>query len=361
MSQEIGTEDVKRTVQNRILNAAEELFAKSSYAGTRISEIAAKAEVNQALIHYYFGSKEGLYREVLARLFEQWEQYVEALSWDDLEPVEVIKHYIAGHFEIKCRMPNLYKIFHWEALEGGELFDKYASSTWVQDFVEKRELFKQWKAAGILAPHVNESVVLFSLWGMMNQFYYRSEENLKFIAGHDGGLTGLQEEIAEQMIRLTLHGILPQPTAAKRREESPKAVVLQAFGSDTAVDAEHEEADKLLEAITHIARMDAVLVHGEREALEALRNGGMLFVFASTMYGEVPQPVYKLLERLEAEPSAVIDRLVGIWVLRNNPAAETLQRMLEDAFNRIGAFSVARVAGQTTRDYARRYAKLLGM
>lgn len=53
-----------------ILDAAEALFARQGFAATTTKQIGAAAGVNPALIHYYFGNKEGLYRALLRRLFE---------------------------------------------------------------------------------------------------------------------------------------------------------------------------------------------------------------------------------------------------------------------------------------------------
>ena len=51
-----------------ILDAAERLFSMRGFAATTIKQIGAEADVNSALLYYYFADKETLYREVLGRL-----------------------------------------------------------------------------------------------------------------------------------------------------------------------------------------------------------------------------------------------------------------------------------------------------
>ena len=53
--------------QERILDAAEALFARSGFNGVSIKDIAQAAEVDAGLLHYYFSSKAGLYSAVIAR------------------------------------------------------------------------------------------------------------------------------------------------------------------------------------------------------------------------------------------------------------------------------------------------------
>jgi AcrR family transcriptional regulator len=53
--------------KNRILDAAERLFAARGFAATSLREVVAAARVNLAAVHYHFGSKDALIEAVLAR------------------------------------------------------------------------------------------------------------------------------------------------------------------------------------------------------------------------------------------------------------------------------------------------------
>jgi len=51
--------------RREILQAAEESFAAAGFAGATTRQVANRAGVNVATLHYHFGNKEGLYRAVL--------------------------------------------------------------------------------------------------------------------------------------------------------------------------------------------------------------------------------------------------------------------------------------------------------
>jgi AcrR family transcriptional regulator len=59
--------DVQPMTTDRILDAAERLFADHGFEGTSIRDIVNLAKVNLAAIHYHFRSKEALLEAVLAR------------------------------------------------------------------------------------------------------------------------------------------------------------------------------------------------------------------------------------------------------------------------------------------------------
>lgn len=62
------SEDIHST-KNRLLDAAEELFASKGYDEVSIRELATAAEVNVAAVNYHFQGKENLFQEVILRRF----------------------------------------------------------------------------------------------------------------------------------------------------------------------------------------------------------------------------------------------------------------------------------------------------
>lgn len=77
--------------QLQILSAAEELFAVKGYEGTSVRDIAHKADVNVAMISYYFGSKEKLLHGLIQQRTEKTSMVLSDLSHNsEMNPWEKI-------------------------------------------------------------------------------------------------------------------------------------------------------------------------------------------------------------------------------------------------------------------------------
>ena len=113
--------------RERIMKAAERLFADSGYDGTSIRAIVAKAKVNQAAINYHFDGKDGLYREVLRVAFR-------ALTEHQLEHAQELKlmsrEEALAQFVRRQLQPLLgrdeysrhMRIFNWETVQPTAVF-----------------------------------------------------------------------------------------------------------------------------------------------------------------------------------------------------------------------------------------------
>lgn len=65
---------IQFSTKDRILNAAEALFAEQGFSATSLREVTSRADVNIAAVNYHFGSKENLVNEVFRRRMDEMSQ-----------------------------------------------------------------------------------------------------------------------------------------------------------------------------------------------------------------------------------------------------------------------------------------------
>ena len=91
-----------------ILQAAEEEFLLKGFAGARTTEIAQKAGVNHAMLHYYFNTKEQLFEQVMAEKMALFRDSVTSVfEQSDMPVLEQIKEAMSRHFDFVCQNPLL--------------------------------------------------------------------------------------------------------------------------------------------------------------------------------------------------------------------------------------------------------------
>jgi AcrR family transcriptional regulator len=66
-----GTKDARAETIERFLDAAERLLIEVGYSGITTRRLAAEADANQGLVHYYFGSMDELLVQVLERFTDR--------------------------------------------------------------------------------------------------------------------------------------------------------------------------------------------------------------------------------------------------------------------------------------------------
>ena len=80
--------------QRQILDAAEQEFAHHGLKGARMSAIAQAAQVTSATLHYYFETKENLYKAVLQRPVDEVQATLAGQNFDALSPEEALRQII---------------------------------------------------------------------------------------------------------------------------------------------------------------------------------------------------------------------------------------------------------------------------
>jgi AcrR family transcriptional regulator len=91
--------DDKKTTEALIFEAALKVFQKKGLAGARMQEIADEAGINKSMLHYYFRSKELLFRQIFLKSFKNFIGSIipimnQEISWEEKIHL-LIEHYAA--------------------------------------------------------------------------------------------------------------------------------------------------------------------------------------------------------------------------------------------------------------------------
>src|SRR3984885_15843390 len=118
--------------RERIMKAAQRLFAERGYDGTSIRAIVAKARVNQAAINYHFEGKDGLYREVLRGAFRAMteDQLVHAAEAKDMSREDALREFVRRQLRPlmgRDEYSRHLRLFNWETVRPTPVFRSLVS------------------------------------------------------------------------------------------------------------------------------------------------------------------------------------------------------------------------------------------
>lgn len=164
----VRTGRVRRENVQRILKAAERVFARSGHAGATMGEIAEQAALPKANLHYYFRTKEDLYRAVLDNILRRWLIPLATLSPDD-DPATAIAGYVAAKIEASRQNPDASRVFASEMLNGASHIHGFLSTElrWMVD--QKVAVMEGWIADGHMAA-LDPRQFLFMIWAVTQHY-----------------------------------------------------------------------------------------------------------------------------------------------------------------------------------------------
>ena len=103
--------------KEEILKIASREFAKYGFTGVSMDAIAKKAGISKAAIYYHFKNKASLFEEVVMPKVQKLID--EIYSFEDKDPKEELKHYIASYAKIFRKYPCFAAVLAHEFVDGG--------------------------------------------------------------------------------------------------------------------------------------------------------------------------------------------------------------------------------------------------
>lgn len=113
---------INSNTEEKILEAAKEVFMKYGLYGARMQDIADNAGINKALLHYYFRNKEKLFDQVFEGALSKYFDNMNVFSDTSLPLLEKIYKYIDSVIDFFSEYPQMSMFIIKEISINPELF-----------------------------------------------------------------------------------------------------------------------------------------------------------------------------------------------------------------------------------------------
>jgi len=188
-----------------ILAAAEAVFAEFGFKGATTAEIARRAGVPKANLHYYFSTKEQLYRVVLERVLTTWLNAADSLDHND-EPDVALARYIAAKMDLSRTMPLSSQIWASEIMRGAPVIQDFLETTLKKWLKSHEVILRRWMSEGKIHP-VDPHVLFYMIWAS-TQHYADFAPQIVSLNGGDPLSDAQFEEAKTQVIEIIVRGIV---------------------------------------------------------------------------------------------------------------------------------------------------------
>ncbi len=197
-------EGLRRETLALILATAERIFAEHGFKGATMQAIADGAKLPKANLHYYFPTKQALYRQVVERIFNIWLDAAESFD-TEATPEEALGTYIRKKMEISRSHPNGSKVWANEVIHGAPIIHDYLETTLTEWTESRVKVIERWTQEGAIDP-VNPRYLLYMIWSTTQHYADFSHQIVTLNGGK--ALDDTQwAQATECVTRIILNGI----------------------------------------------------------------------------------------------------------------------------------------------------------
>jgi AcrR family transcriptional regulator len=164
--------------RDKILTAARELFEEKGFDSTTVREIAAKADVNPALINYHFGSKDGLLEALIEEMTKATHFRLHDINKSDAKPEEKLQQAVALLINKIFVNKKYYQMIHRELsmIQRPELSEKI-SKMLKRNRNEIRIIIEEGQQKRVFRKNIDIDLTIGTMFGLIQQV---THSGLKF-------------------------------------------------------------------------------------------------------------------------------------------------------------------------------------
>jgi AcrR family transcriptional regulator len=152
-----------------ILSAAMKLFGQKGFEGTSVREIASGADVNPAMISYYFGSKEKLFEKLVEHKASFLKGvFAELVNNTSITQIEKLFIIIDSYIDRMFQSPQFHHLLHRElSLERRPQMKNAISEILLRNFVSIRKIIQDGIESGEFKA-IDPELTIASILGTIN-------------------------------------------------------------------------------------------------------------------------------------------------------------------------------------------------
>lgn len=192
-----------------LIEAATAIFADKGFEAGSVRLITQRAKANQAAINYHFGSKEGLYREVLRTALHAFDEFslLDETNLPDMPREEALRLFLRQQLVplLKRNQISRYlRVLNWEIMHRTQVFEELLAGERIPTLVAAVAIVRKFlpEAAS------REEKTIATIW-LLNQAYIfvRNAEHLSRPPNNLEVNEPFMERLLDMLTRLLMHGL----------------------------------------------------------------------------------------------------------------------------------------------------------
>ncbi len=196
---------IREANTRQIIQAAEALFAEKGFNGTSTQEIADKAGLPKANVHYYFKTKRDLYMVVLQDILDAWMHDADIFKTSS-DPEEVFRQYIQAKMQHSFSRPKGSKVWAMEIIQGGPVMGKEIQKALVSWDKLVKQKIQSWIDEGLIQA-VNPQSLLNMIWSS-TQYYADYDYQIRALNGNKKLSAAQRQQATDDVTQMILNGIM---------------------------------------------------------------------------------------------------------------------------------------------------------
>jgi TetR/AcrR family transcriptional regulator len=193
--------------EEKILDAALEVFSTYGFRGATVDQIAIRAGMSKPNLLYYFRRKQDIYTAVLTRTLDMWLAPLGAMDPSG-DPESEITGYIRQKLEQARDYPQESRLFIGEVMQGAPLIGDVLRTD-LRDIVERKSaVIAAWMRQGRLVA-MDPVHLIFMIWAT-TQHYADFDVQIRAVLGKGMSEADVFDAASETVLGVLMRGILPR-------------------------------------------------------------------------------------------------------------------------------------------------------